>query len=193
MRKAIVIAFMLFSLAGFAAAQVPTAGNVFVGYSYQTADSTALGIIGGDRVNMNGWRVSLEGKLFPVLGIVTDLSGHYGSESVTEPFPVTAPGPGGGQASINVTGHEFDVMFGPRVGVSVGKFRPFGEFEIGVGHMNTNAFGSNTSFATAVGGGLDYKIVRVAALRLEGDYVTTRFFSTTQNNFRLSTGIVFRF
>ncbi len=186
MRKAIVIAFMLLSLAGLAAAQIPTAGNVFVGYSYQTADSTALGIIGGDRVNMNGWRASLEGKLFPVLGIVTDFSGHYGSEGITLTSPI-------GPVSGNVTGHEFDVMFGPRVGVSVGKFRPFGEFEIGVGHMNTNAFGSNTSFATAVGGGLDYKIVRIAALRLEGDYVTTRFFGTTQNNFRLSTGLVLRF
>jgi len=186
MRKAIVTAVFLFSLSGFSAAQIPTAGNVFVGYSYQTASSTALDIIGGDRVNMNGWRASLEGKLFPALGIVTDFSGHYGSEGATVPT-------GAGPAVVNVTGHELDVMFGPRVGVSVGKFRPFGEFEIGVGHVNTNFFGSDTSFATAVGGGLDYKIVRIAALRLEGDYVSTRFFGTTQNNFRLSTGLVLRF
>ncbi len=185
MRKAIVIAFMLFSLAGFAAAQVPTSGNVFVGYSYQTADSTALGISGGNRVNMNGWQASLEGKLFPALGIVADFSGHYGSQIVVSTPPFGFSG--------NMTGHEFDVMFGPRVGVSVGKFRPFGEFEIGVGHMNTTDFGSKTSFATAVGGGLDYKIVRIAALRLQGDYVSTRFFGTTQNNFRLSTGLVLRF
>ena len=185
MRKAIVIVFMLISLAGLAAAQIPTAGNVFVGYSYQSADSTALNISGGNRVNMNGWRASLEGKLFPVLGIVTDFSGHYGSQVVVSTPPFGTSG--------NVTGHELDVMFGPRVGVSIGKFRPFGEFEIGVGHMNTNFFGSDTSFATALGGGLDYKIVRIAALRLEGDYVTTRFFNTTQNNFRLSTGLVLRF
>jgi opacity protein-like surface antigen len=186
MRKAIVIVFLLFSLAGLAAAQIPTAGNVFVGYSYQSADSSALNISGGDRVNMNGWRASLEGKLFPLLGIVTDFSGHYGSQTATALTPI-------GSVTGNVTGHEFDVMFGPRVGVSVGKFRPFGEFEIGVGHMNTNVAGSDTSFATALGGGLDYKIVRIAALRLEGDYVTTRFFGTTQNNFRLSTGLVLRF
>ena len=186
MPKAIVIAVMLFSISGLAVAQIPTAGNIFVGYSYQTADSTALAISGADRVNMNGWRATLEGKMLPFLGIVADFNGHYGSESVTGVTPL-------GPATVDVTGHEFDVMFGPRVGVSVGRFRPFGEFELGVGHMNTNTFGSNTSFATALGGGIDYKIVRIAALRLEGDYVTTRFFGTTQNNFRLSTGLVLRF
>jgi opacity protein-like surface antigen len=186
MRNLVVMVFLLLLLAGLAAAQVPTAGNVFFGYSYQTADSTALNIVGGDRVNMNGWRASLEGKMFPVLGIVADFSGHYGSENATGLTPV-------GFVPFNVTGHELDVMFGPRVGFSVGKFRPFGEFELGVGHMNTNALGSDTSFATALGGGLDYKIVRIVALRLEGDYVTTRFFGTTQNNFRLSTGIALHF
>ena len=48
-------------------------------------------------------------------------------------------------------------------------------------------------FATALGGGLDYKIIRLIALRIQGDYVQTRFFGTTQNNVRLSTGIVVRF
>ena len=75
----------------------------------------------------------------------------------------------------------------------VGKFRPFGEFEVGVGHVNTNGFGSDTSFTTAVGGGVDYKIVRPIALRFQGDYVRTKFFNRTDNNLRLSTGIVFRF
>ena len=187
MHKAIVIVFLLFSLAGLAAAQIPTAGNFFVGYSYETIDSTGINIAGGNRVNMNGWEATLEGKLFPILGIVADFNGHYGSQTAALVNPFSGP------VSANVTGHEFDVMFGPRVGVSVGKFRPFGEFEIGVGHMNTNVAGSDTSFATALGGGLDYKIVRIAGVRLEGDYVTTRFFGTTQNNFRLSTGLVLRF
>jgi hypothetical protein len=44
-----------------------------------------------------------------------------------------------------------------------------------------------------LGGGVDYRIFRPIALRFEGDYLQTRFYSTTQNNLRLSTGIVFRF
>lgn len=185
MRKTVVIGFMLFLFAGLATAQVPTSGNVFFGYSYESAEASALNLT-GSRANLNGWEATLEGKLFPILGIVADFSGHYGSENITA---FTSSGAFSG----NVTGHEFEVMFGPRVGVSVGKFRPFAEFELGVGHMNTNAFGSDNSFATALGGGLDYRVFRPLALRLEGDYVTTRFFGTTQNNFRLSTGIALHF
>ncbi|MGC1223452.1 MAG: hypothetical protein WA872_16880 [Candidatus Sulfotelmatobacter sp.] len=77
---------------------------------------------------------------------------------------------------------------------SVGKFRPFAEGLFGGAHVNVNnGVGSDTSFATALGGGLDYKIIRPVAWRFQGDYVQTRFFGTTQNNVRLSTGIVLRF
>ena len=57
----------------------------------------------------------------------------------------------------------------------------------------SNGLGSDTSFATALGGGIDYKIIRPVAWRFQGDYVQTRFFGATQNNVRISTGIVFRF
>ena len=52
---------------------------------------------------------------------------------------------------------------------------------------------SDTSFAAASGGGLDYRIIRPIAWRFQGDYVSTHFFSTYQTNVRLSTGIVLRF
>jgi opacity protein-like surface antigen len=84
------------------------------------------------------------------------------------------------------------MLFGPRVSFSVGNLRPFAEALFGVGHVGTNG-GSNTSFATGLGGGIDYRIFRPIALRFEGDYIDTRFFSTTQNNVRRPTGIVFRF
>jgi hypothetical protein len=75
----------------------------------------------------------------------------------------------------------------------VSKLRPFAEALFGASHINAGAVGSDTSFATALGGGLDYKIIRPVAWRFQGDYVQTRFFSATQNNVRLSTGIVLRF
>ena len=184
MRKIALITFMSFLFAGLAAAQIPTSGNVFVGYSFENTNSSTLNL-DLSRANLQGWEASLEGKVAPILGIVADFSGHYGSES----FIVPVPSP----ESVTVTAHEEEVMFGPRVSFSVGNFRPFAEFEFGVGHVNTNGFGSDTSFATAVGGGLDYRVFHPLALRIQGDYVTTRFFGTTQNNIRLSTGVVFRF
>ena len=188
MRKVTVVAFTLILFAGLASAQIPTSGNIFVGYSFYSASPSTLDLSSVGRPNMNGWEASLEGKVLPWVGIVADLSGHYGQQSFTEPTP-------GGDVTGTVTGHETDVMFGPRLSFPIGKFRPFGEAMFGVGHVNTGQgiSTSDTSLATAVGGGLDYRIIRILAVRAEADYVQTRFFNTTQNNFRLSTGLVFRF
>jgi len=188
MRKVAIVFFTLFVFAGLASAQVPTSGNVFVGYSFYSASPSSLDLTTAGRPNMNGWEGSLEGKVLPLVGIVADISGHYGQQSYVE---LTPEGP----FNATVTGHETDVMFGPRLSFPAGKFRPFGEALFGVGHVSTGSYfsTSDTSLATAVGGGLDYKIIRILALRAEADYVQTRFFGTTQDNFRLSTGIVFRF
>lgn len=172
--------------AGLASAQVP-GGNVFFGYSYYSTDLSSI-----DRSNTNGWEASVEGKIIPFLGFVADFDSHYGSQN----FIATCSVPAGGGACPNfnasVTEHNF--LFGPRVSFSAGRFRPFVEGLFGGAHVDVNnGVGSNTSFATALGGGLDYKIIKPLAWRFQGDYVQTRFFGTTQNNVRLSTGIVFRF
>jgi hypothetical protein len=187
----IVIISTLCLFVGLAGAQVPTAGNVFVGYSFENASSSALDLIPPQslsRPNLQGWEASLEGKVLPAMGIVADFSGHYGSRGYTITVPV-----GSGPVNPKVTGHEEEVLFGPRFSYSVRKFRPFAETEFGVAHMNTDTFGSNTSFALAIGGGLDYRLNRLVAWRFEGDGVWTRFFHTSQGDVRLSTGIVFRF
>lgn len=183
MRRAIVIIFATVFLSGLATAQIPTSGNVFFGYSYY---HTALSPI--DSANTNGWEASLEGKVLPFIGIVADFDAHYGSQN----FPAPCPG-GGGFCSLNANVTEHNYLFGPRVGVGVGKFRPFGEALFGAAHVNVIRTSSDTSFATALGGGIDYRLLRLVAWRFQGDYVQTRFFGTHQNNLRLSTGIVIRF
>ncbi|HET6181120.1 MAG TPA: outer membrane beta-barrel protein [Candidatus Sulfotelmatobacter sp.] len=182
MRKIVVTALALLTLSALAAAQVPTSGNVFFGYSYYNTDLSSF-----DRSNTHGWEGSLEGRVFPHVGIVVDLGGHYGSQN----FPVICTGPGPCTFNANVSEHN--VLFGPRVSASIGRFRPFAEAMFGVGHVNANAAGSDTSFATALGGGIDYRIIRPIAWRFQGDYVRTHFFGTAQNNLQLSTGIVLRF
>jgi opacity protein-like surface antigen len=177
-----IVAPLLF--AGLASAQVP-GGNVFFGYSYYNSDLSSI-----DRANTNGWEASVEAKVVPFLGFVADVDSHYGSQN----FPAACPGGASGCAAINADVTEHNFLFGPRVSFSVGKFRPFVEGLFGGAHVDTNnGAGSDTSFAAALGGGLDYKIIKPLAWRFQGDYVQTRFFGTTQNNVRLSTGIVFRF
>jgi hypothetical protein len=196
-----ICAVILFSTAFItvAAAQIPTSGNVFVGYSYLSSalnkDPIGLDPIPGSRASLNGWNGSLEGKVFPLLGIVADLSGHYGSENFLAPAPPSCGPPGFG-CVVNAKAKMYSVIFGPRLSVPVGKFTPFAEAMVGVSHINGSASGfsnSNTSFADALGGGIDYRIIHGLGFRFEGDLLQTRFFSHTQNNVRISTGLVLHF
>jgi len=187
MRKTGLIAIALLAFAGLATAQIPTSGNIFVGYSYLNSDLSTNG-----RASINGWEASVEGKVVPFLGFVADVDGHYGSQNIPNSCAPPQLGPGS-YTCPTVSVDQQDFLFGPRVSFSVGKFRPFAEALFGGSHLNADVAGSDTSFATGFGGGLDYKIIRPIAWRFQGDYVQTRFFGTTQNNVRLSTGIVFRF
>ncbi len=186
MWKLAVIATAVIAFSRAALAQGSPRNNVFFGYSYENTELTP------NRVNLNGWDASLERKLFPFVSFVADVSGHYGSSSPSGTSNVycsneTTCGPIG-------LSHEHDILFGPRVSVSVGRLRPFGEVLLGVGLASASGFsGTNYSFASAFGGGLDYRIVKPVAWRFQADYVRTSIYSFTQNNFRFSTGIVLRF
>ena len=155
MRKFAVIACILF-LAESGAAQIPTSGNAYFGYSYDNADFSTF-----RRSGLNGWEASLEGKIIPGLGIVADLGGHYGSANFTNPGGLCAIGVNCSPS--NESAHIFDALFGPRFSVSFGKFRPFVDYEFGVSHLSAPDLGSSTGFANAVGGGLDYRILRPVA------------------------------
>ncbi len=157
---------LLTILTGVACAQVPTKGNVFFGYSYDRAE-----IFSNDARNLNGWDASLEGKFLPWIGVVADLGGNYG-----------------GRVS------EYNFLFGPRISAQAARFRPFAELLIGASHVSiSSGGGSDTSFGSALGGGLDYRVAGPVAARGQLDWIHTRFFGDDQNDFRFSTGIVVHF
>jgi len=166
MCKSVAVGLVVLVFAGLASAQVPN-GNVFFGYSH-----TSTNLVPGQSTGLNGWNGSLEGKVLPLLGIVADLSGVYGSHNTS----------------------EYNVLFGPRLSFSVKKFRPFAHALIGVGHVSTGVPStSNTSFADALGGGLDYHLIPLISWRIQLDALQTRFLSTSQSNVRFSTGIAIHF
>jgi len=184
-RIPMIIACCLFFLPpGRAAAQSRREGDFFIGYSFENSNASVLNL-NGSRPNWQGWEASLEGKLVASFGMVADFSSHYGSQTYTQ----TAPSP----ANVNVTGRETEILFGPRVSVPLGKVQIFGELEGGLGHVRTNTFGSDVSWATAVGGGIDLRLATLVAWRFQGDYVSTHVFHAPQDDVRLSTGIVLRF
>src|SRR6201999_4094180 len=77
--RKVVIAFILLLFSTLASAQ---SANIFFGYSYAHAP-----LVTNDGVNLNGWNGSLEGKFLPWVGLVADIGGYYGSQTV--------PGTGG--------------------------------------------------------------------------------------------------
>lgn len=96
--------------------------------------------------------------------------------------------------SVSTSEHNF--LLGPRASFSIGKFRPFVHALIGAGHISESASGlsnSSTSFADALGGGLDYHLIPPISWRIQADAMQARFFGSTQNNVRISTGIVIHF
>ncbi len=119
--------------------------------------------------NLNGWELSGEYKFNDWLGGVADFDGHYGS---------------------GISTHSF--IFGPQISWPA-RVSPFGHLLLGGGHISAGGFG-DTSFSLALGGGIDTKLVPYLSWRIfQADYLMTQFGGGTQNNFRLSTGIVVHF
>src|SRR5581483_6195905 len=198
LRKSCLAAAWVVLFATFAKSQIPTGGNVFFGYSFAQGDvftgSTVPNLLArSGTANMNGWEGSLEGKYLPWIGVVADFDWHYGGRRFTQSCAVVPPCPAR-TFQLNTSRHA--VLFGPRVSISAGRLTPFAHFLLGFVHQSDTGGGisnSDLAFARAVGGGLDYKLIKGIAWRLQGDSVHTSLFGGSQDNLRLSTGVVFGF
>jgi opacity protein-like surface antigen len=175
--------FMVLLLAMPFAAQAQDApkAEIFGGYSYLHADDDNGGL------DLHGWNASAAVNFKKWGGIVADFSGHYDTTTLS-------PG-----VRADLSAYLF--LVGPRFTYREHKvLQPFGHVLLGaarsyvktdttVGRISVN----DSAFAMAIGGGLDAKIIDNLAIRLfQADYVLTRFNDQTQNNFRLSTGLVLR-
>jgi len=184
-----------------AVAQVP-GGNIFFGYSYEHAriPGPALlpdqgGIATSGSFGLNGWNASAEMKFLPLIGLVADFSGHYGSQTATTVCGnVSRCVPT--QAKMDNTVYHF--LIGPQLSFTVGRVRPFAHALFGAGHVSEStslapSSVTETDFAYALGGGVDYKLFGPLRWRVQGDLLRDQFFGPTQNNFRFSTGPVLHF
>ena len=161
-------------------AQAPDHGDVFFGYAHiggvhcQSHFSEA--VIGCDPLsakisNLGGWRGSVEKKYLRYFGAVADFSGQYGSVS------------------------QNSFLFGLRGGASLGRFRPFAQALVGAVHAHETGSSpkSDTSFAAALGVGLDSRLMRLLSLRLQADEIEASSLGGKRHNPLLSTGFVLHF
>ena len=189
-RKSVAVGFVVFVVATAANAQIPTSANVFLGYSFsRTNDAAAIsGTFAPGTVNLNNLEASLEGKFRPWLGAVADFGTGYGSDNnAFTALTCTNPCPFRGNSV-----RRYTYLFGPRVSIPAGRFTPFAHFLFGGAHESIRGAPDN-SFATAVGGGLDYRLIHGFAWRLQLDNLHTNFFDLGANQLRYSTGMDLRF
>lgn len=140
----------------------------------------------GEGFNLNGGSASLAYTFTDRISAIADIGSYR--------FNVLPAG---------IRSTMYTYTAGPRVKlIKSGRLTPFVQILAGGARLNANSNGieaGENGFAMAVGGGLDIAFHRHFAFRVaQADYLLTRFdrvdgSPATQNNIRLSTGIVIRF
>jgi len=161
--------------------------ELYGGYSFvfrtfnPTSTSTAV-------TGRNGWDASLKVPLFgSFLGIKGDVSGNYLNNDLDP----------------NLNTKSLTFLLGPQISGHFGRSTLFAHGMVGSAHLSAKPIPdlrSDTTFAVAVGAGLDLGLSRNFAWRVTGDYFNTHYQATDQNireilnsNGRVSTGPVIRF
>jgi outer membrane protein OmpA-like peptidoglycan-associated protein/opacity protein-like surface antigen len=174
-----------------------------LGYSFWRAVPTSM----GNRMGyLHGGSTSLAYNFNKHLGLVADFGGYSNSR-------LTLFSPSGNR-TVDSNGNAYTYLLGPRLSFRYDRFTPFIQTLFGAAHatdvsiagcsgsINCTPLPSENAFAMAAGGGLDLTVSHHIALRLfQAEYLMTRFNdqssttgqSGTQNNLRLSAGILLRF
>jgi hypothetical protein len=176
----------------FATPSLAQSIELFGGYSFVrapvrftetvTACPTCPVTITTQNLNLNGWEAGGAFKVFGPLALAADFGETSGSFH-------------------GANTHLQTYLVGPQLRFP-GPISPFAHFLVGAAHesigtgvgplITTGA--TQNAFATAIGGGLDLKVLPFISLRpIQFDYLLTHFNSETQNQPRISAGIVLRF
>jgi len=177
--------------------------EIFGGYSYLHASiqvgQSPCGVCAltgppvAQHTNLNGWEFSGQYKFLPFLGVVADFNGNYGTLD-------------------NEGARIHSFLFGPQVSLPA-RVSPFAHALFGVAKESQDpiplppacpvgipacgtffSLGPDHSFASAVGAGIDIKAIPFLSIRLvQVDYLRTQLHGATQNQPRISAGVVFHF
>jgi opacity protein-like surface antigen len=200
--RALLVVLLGLSFAANASAQDKSRFELYGGYSVlrvnlpDTVDGTDTKVFQSVIGSLLGWNGGLTANITPNFGITSDFSGYYRKLQADLD---------GDDVSANANLHGF--LFGPRFSGSGPKARPFAHALFGLGRVagsasvdGDDADFSNTGFAMAFGGGVDFVITEKVSIRaIQFDYFPTRQSgeninqskSLTLNNFRFGTSIVF--
>jgi outer membrane protein OmpA-like peptidoglycan-associated protein/opacity protein-like surface antigen len=178
--------------------------ELFLGYSYLRAVPAPAD--GNRMVWLNGGSTSIAFNLNRYIGLVGDFGGFDDSEIRLAASGATP------SSTVDSSGTAYTYLIGPRLSLrNHERFTPFAQVLLGGIHASDviassactgagcTVLPSENSFALTAGGGIDLKVSQHFALRLvQAEYLMTGFENSstganaTQNDMRLSSGIVFR-
>lgn len=195
MRRSILTVLLLLSCTSLSSAQQADQypkNELFVGYSYQSADINSLTPDPG-RAGLHGVNFEYTRNINSVVGVTADFSGHIRRETLAT-----------GAGEFRHDREQYNLLGGLQLkGRNQSRVTPFAHALFGGGlfrgfsavllpSSNTYFFDDAKSFAMAFGGGLDIRASRRVTVRaVQADYNPTFFGQGRQDNFRLSLGVVF--
>ena len=197
MRKFAFLMGLLLLVTFSASAQDNSKVDIFGGYSFLMYRPNVTGV--ASHINFNGGVGSISYNPSSWIGLVGEIGGYHAG-TINSNTGAAFPG-----ASVNAVSY----LFGPKIFMSSGKIEPFAQVLFGGVHGTPSGFGASevnqNAFAMALGGGLDYKVAPHIAIRVgQVEYLMTRFSNNvangigtggtgSQNSFRYSAGVVFKF
>jgi opacity protein-like surface antigen len=194
MKKIFGVVVAVVMIASAAWSQQMPKSEILGGYTFQSADQGS----GNGRLNQNGWHTGIAASVNQWLSVEGNIAGLSHSESAsftsgTQTFSGTA------------SEKNYTFVFGPRFNFGKSsKVTPFVHTLFGLDRMSVSDSGNNngtpysasaseTAFATALGGGMEFPLSKSLAMNTGFDYLMTRHASATQNNIRIQVGIAYRF
>ncbi len=183
--------------------------EVFLGYSrFGTVSNNT--VTGNRMVGLNGGSASVAFNFNRYLGVVGDFGGYDDSQLQLTGTGINQP------LVVNSSGTAYTYLFGPRLSYrNQTRFTPFAQILAGGVHASdvtvNNCAGAGctvlpvqNSFAFTGGGGLDIRLTHHISIRaVQAEYMLTRFsgvangvstgVSASQNDLRLSSGLLFSF
>lgn len=189
MRKLLTIFSIVLFLPAISAPRAFAQIELFGGYSHLSLKNTPPNI----GSSSDGWEASAYLHLLGPWGAEADFSNHYGVSPAIPSNGSTYYVP------------QSTTLFGPRFTLALPRIHPFVHALFGTVHGTAEIPSSlfppaapsvvkENAVGMAFGGGINVKATEHLWLRLiQADYLRAQFNNNTQNDVRISAGIVFRF
>ncbi len=181
MRKLLTFVSLIVFLSLASAPKAYSQVELYGGYSHLSLNGAPSNM----GSSSNGWQGGAYLHLLGPWGVEADYSNHYGVNP-----------------SLQLGGNRYYVprfteLYGPRFTLALPRIHPYVHALVGTVNGTAQTFTgrvSENALGMAFGGGLNVKATSHIWLRLvQVDYIRAQFTNNTQNDMRVSAGLIFRF